>query len=413
MKIAIVSVVLAGGGLVAATLIMLGMRDGADGSPPIAAVRTASPSTASPATATLAPPTALPSPSGPPPDLALAYSTLGGGTRSVVVLDARSFAEYARFNLPEGIYLHRLRPNGELLYFVPEDAAINRFGVGTPHRLIALNIFTGLEREILTVDRYVDFGFALSPEGHSLAYSVRIADANSGVADIEIRLLDLITLEDRAVGTFGGEPFEQFSGSATVRAWRDDGSLSIVGAKQGGQPTGYAMLNMATGARVFNEPGWAILSPRGRWLVYADSNGVGSIVRHPQRVRIIEPLTNVEVNRFEDAGQCSVPLEWSPDESELLITQRAPASPDRNAPPGCDETQVTYWLMRADGSPPTPVADLLGLWRRWYGERLVEVRCPPRLSGVREGSCSDSTLVLNGREVASERHIDVLGWIEP
>lgn len=323
----------------------------------------------------------------------------------MVVTDARSLVEYRRFTLPAHTYPLRLRPNGDLLYFRLKHATLDR----AQHTLTALNLITGVSRDVVTVDGYVDFGFALSPDGNKVAYSVRAPGSDeAGGGKVEVRLLDLSTGADRAAGIVGGEAFEVFSGSATVVAWRGDGWLSVVGAKRGGQPMGYALLNTVDGATVFNEPGYAIASPLGRWRVYADINGVGSVMREPQRIRVVDPLTNVEVNRIEDAEKCLVPLEWAPDDSELLIRKGAP---NPYGEPGCDVMRATYLLLRPDGSPAEPVADPSAVWFRWYADRLAETRCLDA-PGVREASCSDSDLLVNGHLVASG-FIDVLGWIEP
>jgi hypothetical protein len=351
-------------------------------------------------------------PSGPPPEVALVY-TVGNDPQSVVVMDATTSKPYRQAPLPDDVYLQQLRPDGEVLYFLPVDGpGDNRIDLGEPHTLFGFNVLTGNRREIITIDRYVAFGFALSPDGTKLAYSVRVAEPNSGVPDIQIRVLNLNTMDDRAVGTFGAEPFEQFSGTATVRVWRDDGWLSIVGAKQGGQPRGVALISTETGEKRFGEPGFGIASGRGKWIVHTDTNGVGSVVHDPQRIRVVDPLTNQEVNRLEDPERCSWYMEWSPDDSELLIRQhrRLPARDGANE---CDVERPAHVLLPADGSPARPANDLHDLWTEWFGERLVEVRCPHEQVVHRERDCVGNLLVVHGREVAAGDFIRVLGWIEP
>ena len=119
MRTVLATLAIALGLSLAVILFVLSSRDDARENEELALVPTATRGdsrTSATATATAS----AASPSGPIPDLALAY-TVGNGTQSVVVLDAVSSTEYRRYNLPAGVYIHRLRPNGRAALFSAEQ----------------------------------------------------------------------------------------------------------------------------------------------------------------------------------------------------------------------------------------------------------------------------------------------------
>lgn len=367
------------------------------------------------ATAMLPPPSPtavlVGAPSSPPPERLFAYRIYSPAP-AIVLVDAHTGDEWHRYGT--GVPLSDVMTrDGKLLWFEPIGHVARNAREGAPYRLVAFDLLTAERETVLEVGRYVSFRFAVSPDGTRVAYSAAVGEPNVNTPPVEIHVFDLGSREDRVVARFGDAPPEVFSGAASPWAWHAAGDgLFIVGAKQSGAAPGRAFIGLRDGSIVYNEHGGNLPASTSRWLVYADINGVGRVYREPQRVRIIDPATNAELNRMEDADLCLWPEEWSPDDTLLLVTQFAPAGADASFP--CDTSQIAErWLLSADGTPPRPVADVHTLLEEWAAARGYAVTCAFGELPV-FGHCNqrpERHLRVDQRTIAMG-DIEALGWIE-
>lgn len=368
---------------------------------------------ASTATPPLPSPTAVSvsAPAPPPPARLFAYRIYSPAP-AIVLVDAETGDEWHRYGT--GVPLSDvMTSDGTLLWFEPIGHVAGNAREGAPYRLIAFDLLTAERETLLEVERYVSFRFAVSPDGARVAYSAAVGEPNVNTPPVEIHVFDLGSREDRVVARFGDAPPEIFSGAAAPWAWHADGEgIFIVGAKQSGAAPGRAFLDLGDGSVVYNEHGGSLPARTSRWLVYADINGVGRVYRQPQRVRIIDPRTNAEMNRMEDAGLCLWPEEWSPDDTMLLVAKFATAGTDASFP--CDTREVVaHWMLPADGTPPQPVADVGALLEEWSAVRGYAMTCADGKRPVL-GRCAERVAweLHIGQRLIATGDIGPLGWIE-
>lgn len=294
---------------------------------------------------------------------------------------------------------------GEVIY-------VGRSADGTEIR--AVNFSTGNERVVYRPQHPLAFGLALSPDGSSLALSE--LESLDPASNTFVLVVDVASGAARTIAT-SADQSDAFRGRPTPRVWRDDGRGILASGITASGASGWWATIMLDGAVTTHLRDFAFPSPNGRILALDDVNGVGCILADVQRLRLFDVDANAEVARVEDVGRGLLESgEWSPDGDSLLFQQFATSlDPQNDCLPRYDAASARWFVLKASGGPPEPVADVAALRAKWRPAARIDLNC---VSGPADvfGSCPGRdvrTLLVNGAEIDRGDSIRVLGFIHP
>lgn len=299
--------------------------------------------------------------------------------------------------------------------------------VNLEQRIVLYNTDGSSRRELRTAPPggHV-IGIGASPDGSKLALAEQVARKCEPrcppYADItSVAFLDVASGQELRAVPQSAPGFAGFRGQAAVFTWRDDGTGAVVqGYTYSEAPSGTATV-LLNGTVLTHEIGdYPLVSPNGRYAAVRGPTTICSlsspIEQHEVSVRELESgglLSSVHDDTLNLQWQ-----EWSPDGTQLLY-QTYSLRPDPGGSP-CklqDENTVRWYVLRVDGSPPSPVDDLEVLRDRWYGDRRVKFLCDDRF--VLYPYCPDERgigqavdLYVGDTKVDSGMDIRIIGFIE-
>ncbi len=278
----------------------------------------------------------------------------------------------------------------------------------------AVNFSTRNERVVYRPQRPLAFGLALSPDGSSLALSE--LESLDPASKTYVLVVDVASGAARTIATFADQS-DAFRGRPTPRVWRDDGRGILASGITASGASGWWATIMLDGAVTTHLRDFAFPSPNGRILALDDVNGVGCILADVQRLRLFDVDANAEVARVEDAGRGLLESgEWSPDGDSLLFQQFATSpDPQNDCLPKYGAASGRWFVLKASGGPPEPVADVAALRAKWRPEARIDLNCVNGSADV-FGNCPGldvRTLLVDGTEIDRGDSIRVLGFIHP
>ena len=306
----------------------------------------------------------------------------------------------------------------------PIDVIIvgNKLAVNLEQRIVLYNLDGSDPRELRkALPGGSIIGVGASRDGTKLA----LAEQTGPLCDPECRpyadvtsvvFLDVASGQELLVVPQSAPGFAEFRGQAWVFTWRDDGKGVVVhGATYSEQPGGTATVLLDGSVRTHEVDGY--VSPNGRYTA------IGGYItdcpletEHEIALRALD--TGGLLSSVHDDSVNFQLQEWSPDGTELLYqTYLVRANPNGSRCKIVDETTVRWYVLRTDGSPPSPVPDPEALRDQWYGAARPKLLCGDHV--VLYPHCSDERgiaqpvdIYIADTKVDSGMDIQILGYIQ-
>jgi TonB family protein len=168
-------------------------------------------------------------------------------------------------------------------------------------------------------------------------------------------------------------------------------------------------LRRITDFELVDDPGWAILSNDGRYLVTFDHRcpgkdrkaGKDAVVIYRTDGSLVRPMSVADLLTAHDIKMLGGPEEWLrssriDEDAQLLVLQV----------PGCHGGDVCWWepkelaIHLADGSPLRPARDLLP-----EPKYKVALRSPPKRGGESYRPFADDPICANQRSFSQAREV--------
>jgi hypothetical protein len=248
-----------------------------------------------------------------------------------------------------------------------------------------------------------------------------------GWAEItSVVFLDVESGREILVVPMSAPGFEGFGWEAWHVIWRDDGKgVVLLGSSNSDMPGGTATVLLDGSVRNHDVTTW-LAAPNGRYVAEASLGTIMpcEIFIHLNEIALHDLDSGKALASVHNDELFLLPLEWSPDSTELLYATYStrPAAEGECNPPKeggvmHDQASERLYLLRTDGSPPEAVADIEAVHQGWYSDRHVRFFClgkpvrGPWCSGER-GESEPVDIYVGDILVGSGEGVEIVGFID-
>jgi hypothetical protein len=242
-----------------------------------------------------------------------------------------------------------------------------------------------------------------------------------------ILLIDIATRNIVQRFDTGGEEWRPYRSWPHWPVWRDDGSGALIAGDTGSErPSGLATVYLDGRVHVHAVRDYSDIAPNGRMVAH-DVGSLGCLSVSSRRLVLLDLDSGLEVASVQDENLAYSFGEWSPDSTEYLIAVR-PFDAAKAEGPDCGYwlTAPSWLLLNAMTGKVEPVPDREALFKRWYGDRLVEMQDCSAWDGPMQASqwqtysvaCYDAnlrpkegSLLVGGKQIDRGHSFTILGFI--